>query len=174
MRLAGLMILLLGSLSASGQASMSEYQLKALFLLNFVKYVDWPEDVASGTTAPIVIGVLGQDKFNDSLTQVVEGKTINGHTIIIKHFSADDDLSRCAILFISSSEDPRLSEILEKTNTLPILTVGEDESFWEKGGIINFTLEEDKIHIEVNLNAAQKVKLQISSKLLSVAATVKK
>ena len=122
----------------------------------------------------ITIGILGQDHFNDSLTNAVAGKNINGRTIVIKHVSSDDDLGGCTILFISSSEDSRLGEILDKTGSLPILTVGEDESFWEKGGIINFTLEAEKIRIEVNLSAAQKVKLQISSKLLSVAATVKK
>ena len=172
--LLGLMLFLLGGLTVRAQSSMSEYQLKALFLLNFVKYVDWPAQAAPGATGPIVIGILGQDNFNDSLAHAVEGKNINGRVIAIKHLSPDDDLGGCAILFISSSEDSRLGEILNKTSTLPILTVGEDEAFWDKGGIINFTLVEDKIHIEVNLSAAQKVKLQISSKLLGVASAVKK
>jgi len=169
----GLMAFLWGSLTVYAGTSMSEYQVKALFLLNFVKYVDWPAEAMPGATTPIIIGILGQDNFDDNLTHAVEGKSINGREIIIKHLSAGEDPSGCAILFISSSENSRLGEILSKTGTLPILTVGESESFLGKGGIINFTLKEGKIHLEINLNVAQKVKLQISSKLLSVADAVK-
>jgi hypothetical protein len=152
---------------------MAEYQVKALFLCNFVKYVNWPADAMPAAPSPIVIGIVGDDKFNDSLTRAVEGKNFNGRAIVIKHLSADDDPSGCAILFISSSEDSRLDAILRKADALPILTVGENESFLQKGGIINFTLKEDKIHLEINLRVAQKAKLQISSKLLSVADAVK-
>jgi hypothetical protein len=165
----GLMIFLGGSPMAHAQMSMSEYQVKALFLCNFVKYVDWP----GGATGPIVIGILGQDNFNDSLTNAVAGKNIDGRAIVIKHFSEGDDLSGCAILFVSSSENSQLSEILGKTGSLPILTVGETDSFLQNGGIINFMLKEGKIHLAINLKAAQKVNLQISSKLLSVADMVK-
>lgn len=153
----------------SAQNPLSEYQVKALFLLKFVKYADWPVE-ASG---PIVIGILGQDNFGDSLTEAADGKNINGRAIVIKRLSADDDPSGCAILFISSSEDSQLSGILRKTGTLPILTVGESDSFLQNGGIINFTLKEGKIHLQINLKTAQKVNLQISSKLLSVADVVK-
>jgi hypothetical protein len=169
----GLMVFLWGSLTVYAQTSMSEYQVKALFLCNFVKYVTWPAEAMPGAANSIVIGVLGEDNFDDSLKNAVEGKNFNGREIVIKHFSTDDDLNGCAVLFISSSESSRLSEILSKTGTLPILTVGEDESFLQKGGIINFMLKEGKIHLEINLNAAQKVKIQISSKLLSVADVVK-
>jgi YfiR/HmsC-like len=161
------------SLSAHGQNTMSEYQVKALFLLNFAKYVDWPSGAMPTPNSPIIIGILGQDNFDHNLTSAVEGKNINGHSIIIKHFSTDDDLNGCAILFISSSAAPQLAEILKRTGQVPILTVGEDESFLQKGGIINFILKEGKIHLAINLRAAQKVKLQISSKLLSVADVVK-
>jgi len=169
----GLIVFLLGTLTAYAQTSMSEYQLKALFLCNFAKYVDWPVEALSGATKPLVIGIMGEDNFNGDLKRTIEGKTVNGREIIIKHIAAGADASDCPILFISSSENSRLSEILEKTSTLPILTVGEDASFLQKGGIINFTLKEGKIRLEINLKLAQKVKLQISSKLLNVAAVVK-
>ena len=151
------------------QPSMSEYQVKALFLLNFVKYVDWP----AGESGPITIGILGQDNFNDSLTNAADGKTVNGRAITIKHFSLGDSLSGCSILFISASENPQLSAILSKTVSMPILTVGESDSFLDNGGIINFMLKEGKIHLAINLKAAQRANLQISSKLLSVADVVR-
>jgi hypothetical protein len=167
--LCGLMLFLWGSLTMHAQTSMSEYQVKALFLLNFVKYVDWP----AGESGPITIGILGQDNFDDNLTNAVEGKSINGRAITIKHLSSGDNMSGCAVLFISSSENSELSVILSKTGSLPILTVGESDSFLGNGGIINFMLKEGKIHLAINLKAAQKANLQISSKLLSVADVVK-
>jgi hypothetical protein len=169
----GLMAFLLGTLVGHAQTSMSEYQVKALFLLNFVKYVDWPAAISPDTKAPIVIGILGQDNFNNSLRDAAEGKEINGRAITIRHVSSTDDLSGCSVLFVSSSENNRLDAILGKTSILPILTVGEDEEFLQKGGIINFVLKNGKIGLEINLKVAQQVKLQISSKLLSVAEVVK-
>jgi len=152
---------------------MSEYQAKALFILNFVKYVDWPVTATPEEIRPIVIGILGDDHFNDNLTHAVEGKSIKGRDIRIEHFSAGDDLSGCTILFISSSENSQLNEILNKTGRLPILTVGEAESFLQNGCIVNFMLKEGKIRLAINLKAAQKANFQISSKLLSVADVVK-
>jgi len=153
--------------------SFSEYQVKALFLFNFAKYVDWPAETFPATNSPITIGVLGQDNFKDSLKHVVEDKNVNGRAIVIKRVSADADLGGCNILFISSSEKSRLEEILAKTGALPILTVGEHEQFLQKGGVINFTLKDGKVRLEINLVAARKTKIQISSKLLSVADVVK-
>jgi hypothetical protein len=168
--LCGLMFFLFGNQTMHAQTSMSEYQVKALFLLNFVKYVDWP----AGTSGPITIGILGQDNFGDSLARAVDGKTVNGRAISIKHFSLGESLSGCAILFISASENSQLSAILSKTGSMPILTVGESESFLQNGGIINFMLIDGKIHLAINLKTAQKANLQISSKLLSVADVVAK
>lgn len=169
----GLLAFLCGGPTASAQTSMAEYQVKALFLCNFIKYVTWPAAAMPGVTSPIVIGILGQDNFDDSLTQAVEGKNFNGRAIMIKHLSAGDDPSGCAILFVSESENSRLGGILGRIGTLPILTVGEDESFLQKGGIINFMLKDGKIHLAINLAGAQRANLQISSKLLSVADVVK-
>jgi hypothetical protein len=159
---------LVASLTAHAQSSMSEYQVKAQFLLNFVKYVDWPSDAPTSAT----IGILGQDNLSDDLQRVAEGKTVNGRTIVIKHIPEDGDLSGCTILFVSASEASRLAAILGKTDALPILTVGEDASFLQNGGIVNFVLKDGRVRLEINLKAARQVKLEISSKLLSVADEV--
>jgi hypothetical protein len=171
--LLALLLFLWASLTIHAQTSMSEYQVKALFLLNFAKYVDWSAAVPPNANAPIIIGILGQDNFNDSLKNAAAGKTVNGRSVVVKQVSSSDDLGGCSILFISSSENSRLDEILSKTSALPILTVGESESFLAKGGIINFLLTDGKIQLAINLKTARKVRLQISSKLLSVAVTVK-
>jgi hypothetical protein len=160
----------LGHLTLHSETSLSEYQVKALFLLKFVNYVDWPE--TANANAPLVIGLVGQDHFSSILSQAISASN-SGRKISIKRLSAEDDMSNCAILFISASEKARLGMILGKIDGAPILTVGEDEAFLREGGMINFALSGGKISLEINLKPARKSQLRISSKLLSVANVVK-
>ena len=157
----------------SGAISLTKYQVEAAFLFNFAKYVDWPATAFSSTNAPITIGVLGVDRFDDNLPHAVEGKTVNGRPFLIKHLSADDPLAGCQILFISDSEAARMSEILRRAGLLPILTVGEGEAFTASNGIINFALKDGEVRLEINLASASQSGLTISSKLLAVADVVK-
>jgi YfiR/HmsC-like len=150
----------------------SEAQIKAVFVFNFAKYMEWPATAFPNATAPIVIGVVGRDPFGDYL-QHVEGKMAQGRPFVIKHLAADSDVSGCQILFISHSEATRMREILEKTKASPILTVGEDETFAQNGGIIRFVLKNGNVRLEIDLTAAQRAGLTISSKLLAVADVVK-
>jgi YfiR/HmsC-like len=172
--LLGLMALLLGSNPGFGEElPLTKYQVEAVFLFNFAKYVDWPASAFTNATAPITIGVLGTDPFGDNLQHAVDGKTINGHAFVIKHLMSDSDLNGCQILFISDSESSRMGGILDKAGALPILTVGEDEQFSKNNGIINFVLKNGKVRLEIDLAAAKKTGLIISSKLLAVADVVK-
>ena len=165
--------LLLGiTRDACGEVAFTEYQVKALFLLNFTKYVEWPAQALPQAGSPIVIGVMGDEQFGDQLKAVVTGKTANGRPIEVRHLGRDDDCPKCQILFISVSEKKHLAEILEKVKSAPVLTVGETEQFTHLGGIINFTNKEGRVRLEINLNAARLAKLELSSKLLSVADTV--
>jgi hypothetical protein len=172
--LLGLMSWLLGLNSGfGGESPATEYQVKALFLFNFAKYVEWPASAFTNDVAPITIGVLGTDPFGDDLQHAVAGKTINGRPFIIKHLAADADMGGCQILFISDSEAARLGEILAKAGALPILTVGEGQVSAQKNGIIKFVLKEGKVRLEIDLAAARKAGLTISSRLLAVADLVK-
>ena len=152
---------------------MKESQVKALFLFNFAKYVDWPPAVFAGTNAPIIIGLIGEDRFGDALKKMVEGKRVSGRQILIQPIEKDSDLGKCQILFISDSEKNRLSEILDKIKALPVLTVGETDQFMESGVVINFVKKEGKIRLEINLEAARQARLEISAQLLRVADVVK-
>jgi hypothetical protein len=167
----GLLLWLAGV--AAGEGSLTEYQVKALFLFNFAKYVDWPAAAFTNAAAPITIGVVGTDPFGDNLENAVAGKTIKGHPFVIKHLAADADLAGCQILFISDSEAARMDEILGKAAALPILTVGEDAAFEQNKGIIDFVLKEGKVRLEIDLTTARKTGLAISSRLLAVADVVK-
>jgi YfiR/HmsC-like len=152
-----------------GETSLTEYQVKSLFLMNFVKYVDWPVQAFADTTSPIVIGLYGEDKFSDALTQAVEGRQVSGRRIIVRTNESGEDAGKCHVLFISASENNHLGEILGKVRTLPVLTVGEAEGFMAQGGVINFVKRDGKVHLEINLTAAHLAGLVISSKLLGVA-----
>ncbi len=158
---------------SGAELSMPEYQVKALFLLNFTKYVDWPPASFATANSPIIIGLCGEDRFGDALNKAVAGKTISGRPIRIQPVGKDSATEKCQILFIGDSDKKRVSEILGRIKALPVLTVGEVDQFLEQGGVINFVKKEEKIRLEINLDAARQAGLQISSKLLNVADVVK-
>jgi len=157
---------------AAGAPALSEYQIKALFLFNFAKYVDWPTNVFADNSAPIVIGLVGEDGFGDDITRAVEGKTINNRPVVFKHVASDQEYRTCQILFVSASEKDHMPAILEAVKDSAVLTVGETDGFLALQGMINFVKKENKIRLEINLVPAQQANLRLSSKLLSVADVV--
>jgi len=150
----------------------SEYQLKAVFLYNFAKFVEWPEGAFSTPQTPFTIGVLGQNPFGEELERTVRNKAINGHPIAIKYLKTISEVTSCHILFISSSERRRIAEILKATVQGNILTVSETDRFLQSGGMIRFFMDEKKVRFDINDEAARNANLRISSKLLSVARRV--
>lgn len=151
---------------------LTEYEIKAAFLYNFTKFIEWPPDAFANSGAPIVLGIVGQDPFGDSLVQMVAGKTLNGRGLVVKRVKEGHELRSCHILFVSSSEKKRLTQILESLKGSSVLTVGEMSRFGQSGGAINFVLQENKVRLEINAEAAARARLKISSKLLAVARIV--
>jgi hypothetical protein len=147
----------------------TEYQIKAAFLFNFAKFVQWPPAAFAGVTSPIVVGVLGENPFHDDLARTVRNKTIDERPLVIKEFSSPIEATNCHILFISASEKNRLPEILKGLKGTSVLTVGEMEHFTESGGMINFVLRGKKIRFQINNDEASRAGLKISSKLMSLA-----
>jgi hypothetical protein len=143
-----------------------EYPLKAAFLVNFAKFVEWPRAAFAEPTSPIVLGILGQNPFGD----ILAGKIINNRPLVPKVFSSSSEATNCHILFIVGSyEKDRLSAIIKSLGKASVLTVGETKDFTEIGGMINFVQPEKKIRFQINDAAAKRVDLKISSKLLSLA-----
>lgn len=173
----GAVILLLVFLFQSGAGreisagELSEYQVKAAFLYNFAKFVEWPERAYSGPAANIVFCVMGEDPFGDDLN-VIKGKTVKEHKVAIKRISGDADAQTCHILFISRSEEGRLEEALSALGKAPVLLVGDMERFARRGGMINFLMEKNRVTFEVNAEAAKKAGLSVSSQLLKLARQV--
>jgi len=156
--------------AARAEESVSvEYKIKAAYLLNFAKFVEWPTNRFPTPTTPIRVGVLGKDPFGYDLERTIGGRVIEGRKCeIVRTDDAQAALS-CHIVFISSSERKQLPEIFENLHRGHVLTVGESEAFTEQGGIIQFYLYENTVRFHINQQAAEKAKLRISSKLLQVA-----
>lgn len=152
--------------------SASEYQIKAAFLFNFAKFVEWPSNAFRDASAPLQICVFGQDPFGQELRDITNEKTVNGRKLEINHVVNPEEARSCQILFIPSSEKARLKQILQGLQGSEALTVSETKGFAEQGGMINFVLENNRVLFEVNSKAAEQAGLKISSKLLVVAKFV--
>ncbi len=150
----------------------TEYQVKAAFLFNFARFVEWPARAFENATSPIGVCVLGDDPFGESLNRVVAGKMLGDRTLMVRRGKKLRELGGCEILFISGSERAHLPEILEELRTAPVLTVGESEDFATRGGEVQFTLEESHVHFLINVDATERAGLKLSSKLLSLAHVV--
>ncbi len=155
------------------RADVSEYAVKAAYLYNFANFVTWPPGVFSSSGAPLVIGVVGDDPFGDSLDKAVNGKSAGGHALKVKRYSSLESsgaaaLKKCQILFICYSEKDRVSSILSAVKGSAVLTVSEIEGFSYKGGILLFDMVGSRISLVANTGAAKKAGLTISSKLLQI------
>lgn len=153
-------------------SSSSEYLIKAGFIYNFAKLVDWPATAFSQPDSPIVIGILGADPFGPVIDKVLAGKKVNDHAFLIKRLKSAADAKDCHILFVSASETARINDAIRLTKSMPILTISEIPGFANRGGIINLTLEDSRVRFEVNVDAAKAADLNISSRLLALAKIV--
>ena len=151
---------------------VSEYELKAAFVFNFAKFTEWPEDSFSGPDDPFVVGVLGDDPIASMLERNLAEKTIRDRRLVTRRFDGVNALERCHVLFIATSEAPRIDAALQAVGHHPVLTVGETQGFAQRGGMIGFLMEGTRLRFEVNLDAAERTNLRISSQLLKLATLV--
>ncbi|MFZ5496058.1 MAG: YfiR family protein [Verrucomicrobiota bacterium] len=149
-----------------------EYRIKAVFLFNFAQFVEWPPEVFPGPESPLVIGVLGRDPFGALLDEAVQGEATGTHPLAVRRFRRVDDIGMCHVLFISESEAPRLERILAGLQGRSILTVGDAEDFAQRGVMIRFFKDKNRIRLRINLEAARAARLTISSRLLRPAEIV--
>lgn len=151
-----------------------EYPVKAAFLVNFAKFAEWPADSPQAQASTVSICVLGRDPFGDVLDKATAGRSAGGRPIVVQRHREVDDVRTCHVLFIAASESGRLSKILERLAGTPILSVGEQEGFARRGGVIGLVVEDNLARFEVNLEAARRTGLALSSKLLGVAKVVER
>jgi hypothetical protein len=156
----------------AGVQAAGEYQVKAVFVQNFARFVDWPTDTFTDARSPFAICVLGRDPFNDELELAIKGRTVNSRPFVVKRPVRIQEARSCQIVFVSASERKHFDAILGGLNFAGVLTVGDTDGFIQSGGIINFVLEDGRVRCEVNAEAAARANLKISSKLLGVSRIV--
>jgi hypothetical protein len=161
-----------GSAAPASSAASREYGIKSVFLFNFARFVAWPPNAFAAADAPLVIGVLGEDPFGDSLDLAAKAEIVNGHRLVVRRFVRVEEIDTCHILFISRSESGRLEAIFSALNGRSTLTVSDLEDFATRGGMIRFVTDKNRIQLHINLQAAIAANLTLSSKLLRPAEIV--
>ncbi|MCO5297561.1 MAG: YfiR family protein [Fimbriimonadaceae bacterium] len=170
MRLLGVALLVVsGSLRAQ---QVSEYQLKAAFLVKFTAFVVWPPKSLPPPKEPFVIGIVGADPFGRLLDDAVKDKSVEGRPIVVRRFAWGQSLDACRVVFMSDSEGRKVARLLLATQGKPILTVGETERFAQQGGMIGLRVLNSRAAMDVNLGSARANGLAIRSGLLQVANSV--
>jgi hypothetical protein len=149
-----------------------EYQVKAVFLFNFAQFVDWPADAFPASDAPLVICVLGDDPFGPFLDQTVANERLRGRPFQVRRYQRVDPIPTCHILFISRSTADRPEAILAGLKHRPIVTVSDADGFAQRGGMIRFVTDRNRVRLQINLEAVDAAHLTISSKLLRVAEII--
>lgn len=156
---------------AQAPASATELQVKAAYLFKFGAFVEWPPTAPSDSFA---ICVMGRDPFGHTLDDTIRGEQINGKKLVAKRIVLPEQAAQCQILYISDSEEARLRPILSAVGKMPVLTVSDITNFAERGGTIQFVLENGRVRFNVNLASAEKAGLTLSSQLLKVASSVQR
>jgi YfiR/HmsC-like len=151
----------------------SEYEIKAVWLLNCARFVDWPGRSFADAQSPFVIGVVGKDPFGKHLDKAFEGKVVKGRTFIVKRLFVDQNLKDCHILFVSATERKRTRNLLARLKGVPVLTVGETDEFLDQGGMVQFVRKDETICVAVNLEPAQRASVYLIANLLKVAVSVR-
>jgi hypothetical protein len=160
--------------TAVGQEdSVDEYKLKAAILYHLTQFVEWPDSAKLDRTTPILLCILGQDPFGDSIASSIPKETDTGRPLVIRHLRSSTEFQGCQILYISSSERKNAVHIFLTLGGSSILTVGEMTQFASHGGIVQFSIEDRHVRFAINLDAASRAGLKISSKLLVLAQIVR-
>jgi YfiR/HmsC-like len=160
------------SYPAHAEGEPTEYQVKAAFLLNFTKFVQWPVTAFSDEHSPLTICILGDDPFGNTLNDTVKGEAVNGHELSIQRIRRAPDPKSCQVLFVARPEK-EVPKILSDLGP-GILTVGEGEKFLRDGGIVAFVIQDRRVRFDISQTAASRARLTLSSRLMNVARSVEK
>lgn len=175
---AGVLAFLLVAFGAANARDISvggarEYGVKAAFVYNFTKFIEWPPESFASRTSPFVIGVLGSEPLLPELEKAVRGRKIDGRTIVIQGLRDTSEVASPHVLFVGGAAG-LTSELAQRIATRPILTVGESPDFLEQGGVIGFVFEGDKLRFRIEMGAAGRAKLRISAQLQKLAQSVQR
>jgi hypothetical protein len=164
--------LLLGCPPASADDTLTEVQVKAAYVFNFVKFVEWPAGAFATPQAPLVLCVASGDGLRGAFA-AIDGKQAQGRPMQVRRGVKADEFKACHVLFVPESEERAAPEHLRRVGTLPVLTVGEHDGFAASGGVIGFVIRDDRVQFEINPDAANRADLKVSSRLLQLATIVR-
>jgi uncharacterized protein DUF4154 len=170
---AGAVLLILagrGTRAAAAEVRPGEYEVKAAYLYNFAKFVEWPP--SSPKRDAFVIGILGRDPFGPLLDQAVSGKTVGERRLVVRRFAQPEQVAEVDMIFICASEAARVPDVLRRLEGTPTLTVGETEDFVGRGGMLGFRVSEEVVRFDVDLDQSSRAGLKVSSQLVRVARKV--
>ena len=156
---------------SAAQTSTVEYEVKAAFLYNFAKFVDWPPRAFADAGGPFAFCIAG-DAFAGALEKVLDAERLNGRRLVVRRIAPTDNLQGCQIIYVEASASGQYSQITTLGNA-PVLTVGETEDFIDSGGMIRFIETDRRIQFQINTEAAERASLKLSSKLLRLAEIVR-
>jgi hypothetical protein len=163
----------LGAQSGADEAQL-ERSVKAAFLYKFLGYVDYPEAAQPGFGEPLLIGILGADDVADELRRITIGRSMNGRTVVVRKLRQGEALGKVHMLFIGDDDVAETEKLLAAVRQTPVLTVTETARNLRTDSVINFRVVDDRVRFEVSLDAAEKNKLKLSSRLLAVAYKVQR
>jgi hypothetical protein len=153
--------------------SRKEYNVKAVALYAFGRYVTWPDSAFDKPDSPFVIGVLGENPFGDALTKIAAKKTIGGRPIVVRLLTSPSEYAHCHILFVTQGlSRENEANLFRQVAGKPVLLVGESAGFTERGGIVNFYQNGTKIRFELNPDKANETQMSFDAKLLSLGTKV--
>jgi hypothetical protein len=164
----------LAGLQAQTPGNLLAYQVKAAFLLNFTKFVEWPQAAFAAPDSSIAICVLGEDPFGTILDRTIEGEMVGSRAVRARRLTPDDDLRDCHVLFIGRSEREQFPKIVSQLRGSSVLTVSELPGFADAGGMFEFIVDEGKARFYINARATEAAGLRLSSRLLRVAKEIKR
>lgn len=165
---------LLGRPAMAQDAQVPEADLKAAFLYNFTKFIEWPPEAFPKEDAAVNVGVYGDEKFTETLQTLLADKKAHGRRFLVRRLTNPQDAKTCQILFFREPETKKMGAVYDTIKRLPILTVGESDDFLDQGGMFNFFFEDKQLRFEVNPATAENAKLTVSSHLLRLAKKIRK
>jgi hypothetical protein len=171
--LIGLPVNAAGADAASGGPAR-EYEIKAAFLYNFTKFIEWPAQSFADAGAPIVIGVLGDSPCAEALERLVKDRKVNGRAIVVRRVESAAEARTTHILFVGSRQEQQFARLEPEIGSLPVLTVGESQAFEAGGGIVNFVPQDDKVRFEINIGSADRAGLRVSAQLQKLATVIRR
>jgi hypothetical protein len=159
-------------LSAGALCQDSEIQVKAAFLYRFCGYTAWPPRQFSSDSAPIVVGVVGQQSVVDEINRILTGKSIGGRIFVIHKIDEKSELHDVHMLYFNQSSSLDLEDLAKDLRQAPVLIVTEKRAL-PSFSIINFVMQDNYVRFEISRTRAEEVGIELSSQLLSVATVVK-